>query len=158
MQVKLFLDCDGVLADFDKRFFELAGEPSRGFEDKYGAKEFWKIIAKDENFFENLDLLPGAQELYDAVKHLNPPILTGIPHGDWAQPQKLRWRDKHFPEAEMICCPSRDKFKHMEEGKLNVIIDDWAKHQHIWENNEGIFILHTSVEESLDQLRQMELI
>lgn len=155
VEVQLFLDCDGVLADFDSHFLALCGEESRGYEDKYGAKAFWKVVQSDPDFFYNLPLMPGAQELYDAVKHLSPPILTGVPNGNWAQPQKLRWRDKHFPDASMITCPSRDKKLFMVPGKLNIIIDDWTKHQKTWEDADGVFIVHTSAAESLAVLRDM---
>lgn len=37
---QLFLDCDGVLADFDKRAEQIFGMTGREFEDTYGSKEF----------------------------------------------------------------------------------------------------------------------
>ena len=45
MTRQLFLDCDGVLADFDAGARELLGMSSRSFEDRYGKREFWRRIA-----------------------------------------------------------------------------------------------------------------
>lgn len=156
--VQVFLDCDGVLADFDKRAEVLFGMPSQQFEDEYGVKEFWRRIRNDDEFFANLDLMPDAMELFDAVKHLNPIILTGAPMGKWAKPQKLAWRDRYFPNTEMIVVnPSRDKFKHMI-GKGNYLVDDLLKHSHHWINNGGVFVHHTSAKKSLKMLKDLMVI
>lgn len=148
----LFLDCDGVLADFDKTATDLLGMAPRHYEDIYGEKAFWNRIYEADDFFFNLDPMSDAHELYESVKHLSPTILTGIPRGEkWAN-QKLRWRDKHFPGVEMICCKSKEKFVHMKH-KGDVLIDDWTKYQHIWEDEGGIFIQHFSAEQSIEALR-----
>lgn len=156
--MQLFLDCDGVLANFDARFEELAGEPARGFEDKNGTKAFWHVVAKDKDFFANLPLMPGAKELVAAVRHLNPIILTGTPVGDWSQPQKQYWRHKNFPDLPMITCLSKDKLRYMIPGKKNVIVDDWPKHQAAWEAAGGIWVAHTSAEDSIRQLTDLGIL
>jgi hypothetical protein len=158
MKIKLFLDCDGVLADFDAAFIAATGMHPRAYEDANGTKAFWKVISSADNFFGNLPLMDEAHRLYEAVKHHNPTILTGVPHGDWSQAQKLGWRDKYFPGVPMITCRSKDKYLHMEPDALNIIVDDWNKHKHVWEQNNGIFILHTSVDDSIAQLQKLNVI
>lgn len=156
---KLWLDCDGVLADFDRYFMSLSdGVHPRKYEEINGSKNFWKLIQNDNNFFFNLPVMKDAYILYDKLKHLNPTILTGVPNGEWSKSQKLSWRDKHFPGVEMICCPSKDKYKHMESDCMNIIIDDWIKYKHIWEENGGVFILHSSAYDSLGELAAMGVI
>ena len=86
----LFLDLDGVLADFDAGAKRLFGMSSRAFEDKYGKREFWRRLANAKDFYATLPLMPDARLLFDAVKHLDPTILTGLPLGNWAAPQKVR--------------------------------------------------------------------
>ena len=93
---RLFLDCDGVLADFDSGFESKFGSSPKDYEDTYGTKAFWYIIRNDLNFFGTLPLMPDATELYESVKHLRPIILTGVPFGQWAEHQKFKWRDAHF--------------------------------------------------------------
>jgi hypothetical protein len=156
---QLFLDCDGVLADFDKRAREILGmcprEYEKGSKSESGS-DFWTRIYSTEDFFYSLDPMPDAHELVEATRHLNPIILTGLPRGDWAKEQKLRWRDVHFPDLEMICCRSVDKIKHANPG--DVIVDDWHKYQHIWIDGGGIFILHTSAETSIQELKTIGIL
>ncbi len=153
---QLFLDCDGVLANFDKRAREILGMVPREFEDREGEQKFWDTLYGTPDFFYSLEPMPDAYDLVSAVKHLNPIILTGRPRGEWSIDQKLRWRDKYFPELEMIVCRSRDKIKHAKPG--DVIVDDWQKWQHLWEAGGGVWILHTSAENSIKELKKINLI
>lgn len=155
---QLFLDCDGVLADFDKRAEQIFGMTGREFEDTYGSKEFWRQLKNDDHFFQNLDPMPDAMVLFNAVKHLKPIILTGAPMGNWAGPQKLAWRNKFFPGTEMIVvCPSRDKYKYMT-GPGDILVDDLTKYQHIWIENGGIFVHHTNANNSIKMLKDLKVI
>lgn len=151
--MQLFLDCDGVLANFDKRAIELVGVCPREFEGKVGETTFWDTIYDAPDFFYSLDPMHDAYDLVGAVKHLNPIILTGKPRGEWAVDQKLRWRDKYFPDLEMIVCPSKDKITYAKPG--DIIVDDWEKHRMTWINGGGIWVMHTSAEDSIDQLNKL---
>lgn len=150
---QLFLDLDGVLGDFDISAADIFGLPPRNAEAAFGAKRFWADLQSHPGFYENLPLMPDAMELFEAVRHLNPIILTGLPQGDWAEPQKRTWGRKNFPETKMICCASKDKRNHMLPG--DVLVDDWPKYKELWEDSGGIFILHTSAQNSIAQLREL---
>lgn len=150
---RLFLDCDGVLADFESGFNSKFGMSGDEFETVYGTKQFWKAIRQDMNFFGTLPLMEGAVELYSAVKHLRPIILTGCPFGDWAEHQKFGWRDKYFPGVPMVTCLSRNKRNFCQPG--DVLVDDLEKYRHLWEEAGGAFVLHTSAEDSISQLKTL---
>ena len=150
---KLFLDCDGVLADFDAGAKALLGMAPRAFEQRYSKGEFWKRLARADNFYGSLPLMADARLLFDAVAHLKPTVLTGLPLGKWAAPQKLEWVERHFPGTPVITCMARDKVRYMEPG--DVLVDDRAQHRHLWEEARGIFILHTSAEQSLRELAEV---
>src|SRR4051812_19642639 len=109
---QLFLDCDGVLADFDTAAERIFGMPSRQAQEKLGPKQFWRRLRNHEDFYGSLPLLPDARKLFEAVKHLNPIILTGCPLGGWAEGQKHRWAATHFPGTRMIVCMAREKSMH----------------------------------------------
>lgn len=153
---RLFLDCDGVLADFDAYATEVLGAHPRDFEARHGRREFWRRIARHEDFFARLPLMADARELWEAVAHLHPVILTGTPQGDWAAPQKLRWAAQHFPQARMITTMARAKRDHME-APGDVLVDDLLRYRDLWEEAGGVFVHHRSARESLEALRALGL-
>ena len=148
---QLFLDCDGVLADFDAGAFKLFGIPAQDFQDRNGAGRFWARLAKHPDFYGTLPLMPGAMTLFEAVRHLEPVILTGLPMGKWAAPQKVRWAAQHFPGTRIITTLARNKRDHAKPG--DVLVDDQLKHRHLWEEIGGVFVHHQSVDSTLQQLR-----
>ena len=153
---QLFLDCDGVLADFDSAAEEVFGMRSREAEQKLGLKTFWRKLRDHEDFYGTLPLMPDARKLFDAVKHLNPIILTGCPLGGWAESQKHRWAAAHFPGTKMITCMAREKRLHMKAG--DILVDDSLKFRELWEQAGGVFIHHTSADHTIAELRRIELL
>ena len=152
-QPHLFLDCDGVLADFDAGARELLGMTPREFEQRFGRGEFWRRLARHGNFYGALPEMADAQQLFRAAKHLKPTILTGLPLGKWAAPQKERWAAKHFPGVPIITTMARQKHLHMEPG--DILVDDRENHRHLWENAGGIFIHHKNAADSIRQLAKI---
>ena len=151
---KLVLDCDGVLADFDVGARDaLGGMSPAQFEDRYSKREFWRRLATTPDFYNSLPLMPDAQVLFDAVEHLRPTILTGLPLGNWAAPQKVRWAAEHFPGVPIITCMARDKHKHMKPG--DVLVDDRENHRSSYEAEGVVFVHHKSAEDSLSQLAKI---
>lgn len=150
----LFLDCDGVLADFDFAARQLFGMESRAAEEKLGSKEFWRRIRTSGDFYRRLPLVADANELYRAVAHLKPTILTGCPRGQWSQPQKIAWADEYFPGVPIITCASREKFRHMAHPG-DVLVDDYLRYKDLWEQAGGIFVLHTTAKDSICKLGEL---
>jgi hypothetical protein len=150
MKRQLFLDCDGVLADFDKGATAILGMPPRAFEKRHGLGRFWSKLASAPDFYFSLPLLPGANQLFEAVKHLDPIILTGLPQGNWAADQKVRWAAQHFPGTRIITTMARNKRNHGKPG--DVLVDDMLKHAALWEEMGGVFIHHKDVDETLAKL------
>jgi 5'(3')-deoxyribonucleotidase len=139
-----------VLADFDEGVRRLVGMEPRAFEAKHGRREFWRRIAKAKNFYGTLPEMPDARLLFDAVEHLKPTILTGLPLGNWAAPQKVQWATEHFPGVPIITCMARDKHKHMKPG--DVLVDDRENHRAAYEAAGVVFVHHRNAEDSLKQL------
>jgi hypothetical protein len=150
---RLFLDADGVLANFDEGARQLLGMSLRQFEAKHGRGTFWKRLASAKNFYGTLAEMPDARLLFDAVNHLKPTILTGLPLGNWAAPQKIEWAAEHFPGVPIITCMARDKHKHMHPG--DVLVDDRENHRATYEAAGVVFVHHKSAEASLRQLAKI---
>ena len=149
----LFLDCDGVLADFDAGARDLLGMAPKAFEARHGRGEFWKRLAQHGNFYGELEEMPDAQQLFQAVKHLKPTILTGLPLGNWAAPQKRKWAAEHFPGVPIITCMARDKHRHMQPG--DVLVDDRETHRAAYEAHGVIFVHHTNARDSIRELAKI---
>src|SRR5688500_8506964 len=150
MARQLYLDCDGVLADFDAGATAVLGLHPRVFDKRYGLAAFWKELASTPDSYGALPLRPGAMYLFERVKHLDPIILTGLPRGDWARDQKVRWAAQHFPGTRIITTMARDKRDHAKDG--DVLVDDQLRHRHLWEEVGGIFIHHRSARETIGAL------
>ena len=156
---RLWLDMDGVLADFDgsalpmfQEFYPWIGSVEV-FDQTYGQDEFWRIINSNPNFFRELALMPDAMELYDSVKHLNPGVITGIPRDmDPLNNQKLEWAREHFPDIEdVFCCRAKKKNEHMIPG--DVIVDDRTPHIKAWTSKGGFWVLHKNAKRSIAELK-----
>ena len=152
-QPRLFLDADGVLADFDLSARQLLGMSPKDYIGAYGRGAFWKRLAKAKNFYGSLPEMPDARTLFDAVKHLKPTILTGLPVGSWAAPQKVEWAAEHFPGVPIITCMAADKHLHMHPG--DVLVDDREKHRAAYEKAGVVFVDHKNAEDSLRQLAKI---
>ena len=150
---RLFLDCDGVLADFDRGARSLFGMSAKDYLAARGVGNFWKRLAAAPDFYFSLEPLPDAHRLVDAVRHLDPSILTGLPIGKWAEPQKRAWAEAHFPGLPVITCFARDKHRHGLAG--DVLVDDSLRLAAAWEEMGGTFVHHENAERSLAALRQI---
>ncbi|HEY0601158.1 hypothetical protein [Brevundimonas sp.] len=152
-EARIYLDCDGVLADFDKGATAVLGMPPRKFEQRHGLPAFWSRLASTPDFFASLDLMPDAMELYAAVRHRDPVILTGLPRGAWAEPQKRRWAARHFPGVEVITTSAALKREHCHPG--DALVDDNDRFRHLWEKEGGVFIHHKTAAASIAELRRL---
>ena len=155
----LFCDYDGVLASFNTLADEICGMPAEEFEACHGAGPFWKLLRdyrndKGQGFFRALPLMRDARELFDAVEHLKPTILTGCPFGNWAPPQKVDHAAEHFPGTKIITCMAREKIQHLEHPG-DVLVDDKTKYQTIWEEGGGIFVHHTDAASTIAKLKEI---
>lgn len=153
---QLFLDLDGVLADFEAGAHDVLKMSAAEYQERYGAGGFWKKLATAPDFYNTLALLPDAQQLMDAVVHLDPIILTGLPIGKWAEPQKRAWVERHFPGIQVITTQARFKSKYCSPG--DVLVDDRDQYRDAWESAGGIFVHHSDTGSSLTALRKEGLL
>lgn len=154
--MRIFIDLDGVLADFDAAAAAIFGMPPREFEELHGARVFWKRLADAPAFYESLEWMPGGRELLEHAIALSvrpPMVLTGLPLGDWAEPQKRAWCARELgPTIPVICCRSIDKHRYAVAG--DVLIDDRLQNGLDWTTAGGIFIHHIDAARSIEQLEE----
>lgn len=152
--MRVFLDCDGVLADFNTKAMRICGKLPHDANSAEENSKLWEMIGECPDFFFQIQKLPDADELVQGVRELGfePVILTGVPRFKESVGQKLRWGQKYFPSLKMITCRSREKYLHGKPG--DVLIDDWDKYRSEWKRMGGIFIHHKSTLQSLAELRR----
>jgi len=153
IKYKLFLDLDGVLADFDAGVLASCGK----LPGELMPRVMWPILARTKDFYAKLPWMKDGKELWERCKPFDPVILTGIPLGQWAAPQKLSWCAKELgARIPVITCLSKEKgsaiSNWLEEDETPILVDDRLKSQPSWLDIGGIFVLHSSAEDSLKQL------
>jgi len=147
---KLFLDLDGVLADFDRGVKAVTGKRPEDLP----MKVMWRELSRHPDFFGTLEFMHDAQELWAFCAPHEPVILTGLPLGSWAPEQKRRWVAHMLgPHVRVITCMARDKHRHAGPG--TVLVDDREKARAPWVAAGGIFILHTSAKNSIAELKKL---
>jgi 5'(3')-deoxyribonucleotidase len=147
--MKFFVDLDGVFADLDAKLNELSfNDPQYTITD-----DDWRYIASLQPLlFYQLNLLPGAVELWQFLEPLGAVILTATPATFYdAAEQKRRWVVRHLHSTSIITCTQ----KHDYSSPSHVLIDDMIKHQSAWEKRGGIFIHHKDVKATIDSVRSI---
>ena len=149
----LFLDLDGVMADFDEGYSLKFGRCPREHNDVD-----WDALSKVDGFYLDLPPMPDYALLWNAVKRNKPTILSGIPKSiPEAAAHKRAWVDKYLgSEVPLITCWAKDKWRYCNPG--DVIVDDYERYKASWELAGGIWVTHVSAESSLEQLRILGLV
>lgn len=153
----IYLDMDGVIADFSKRYKELYHMEPREAEKK---KEFNKFFDEfiETRQFETLDLMPGAMEgLIFLRKQLVVPtqILSSTANMERyaaISKQKLIWLNTHNVTFTPIFVPGK-RFKYEYAAPDKIIIDDTPSVIDDWRAAGGIGILHTDWQTTLGILQ-----
>lgn len=155
---KLYVDLDGVLANFKKKAHEIIDVDIDKADNKTVSrffKELDKRALEGHKFFEDLELMPNAMKLWNYIKKYDPIILsaTGYTHG--AEQEKRAWIKKHLgseaAKKALFVKQSREKSKYA--GAESILIDDRSKSIDPWIAEGGIGILHISAAETIKDLK-----
>lgn len=154
--MKLFLDMDGVLANFDKEATYRLGSNLYEFEFKNGPAQFWEKLHERGDFFASLDPMPDFPLLWNAVKHLDVSVLTALPKtgAEEVARQKGEWCTKHLGlRVPVITCLTSEKPNYSRYGAI--LVDDRNVNEEAWEDKGGIFIHHRSAAETVLRLQAL---
>eukprot|EP01062_Namystynia_karyoxenos_P035770 TRINITY_DN26121_c0_g1_i1.p3 TRINITY_DN26121_c0_g1~~TRINITY_DN26121_c0_g1_i1.p3 ORF type:complete len:221 (+),score=64.50 TRINITY_DN26121_c0_g1_i1:82-663(+) len=147
---RVFCDLDGVLADFEKAVKRVTGRSVA----EQDPRQMWPALAKVDDFFNRLDWMPEGRELWAHLLPHSPTVLTGLPRGSWAAPQKRAWCSRELgPSVPVITCLRRDKPQY--GGRGSVLIDDTRANCADWVAAGGVFILHTAADSSIREFNEV---
>ena len=112
--------------------------------------------------YDKLEWTVDGRQLWEYIRDRNPVVLTGLPWGQWAKPQKISWCKRELgPDVPVITCLSREKAKRAREvtaaADTPVLIDDRLSLRDAWEAMGGIFIHHLSSAGSIEALKKLGL-
>jgi len=151
--VQLFVDMDGVLADFDAHHEAVLGVRS----DKRLDNVDWERVRDIKDFYLSIPPMPDMKELWQRVERHRPIVLTGVPRlVPEAAGNKRAWAALHLGEhVEVRCCLSNEKCLHASPG--DVLIDDWVKYRQLWLDRGGRWITHRGAVETAAELSALGL-
>jgi 5'-nucleotidase len=152
----LYLDMDGVQADFFKSWSDFEGVSD--YKDIPQPEESIQRLASQGpeavyRFFRDLDTLRGGLRVIDWLQeHDIPYTILSAPLRYERQASimgKREWLDKHHIGASENALFASDKSKYAtdSQGRPNVLIDDFGKNTVPWDEAGGIAIKHDPFDE-----------
>ena len=164
MEPTLYLDMDGVVADWETAIADILGY--KLIEGDRWPDQDWRKIIQFQRVYRDIPLLPWALEFVDeagkiaraanyAVK-----FLTAVPRRNdfpYAFEDKVHWANNHFPTIPVWFGPySQDKQKRAAPGQ--VLVDDRMTNINEWIAQNGIGIyFHRNPDAVLAILRNILL-
>lgn len=147
----LFLDMDGVQADFFGAWAKKHGVPT--YKEIPNRENDINELAHSSaenvyNFFHDLDPLPGGMQIISWLKRHNIPftVLSAPLRGPYAAASiqaKKDWLDKYVPGTSDSAIFTSAKYKHVNDhGTVNVLVDDFGPYIEKWTNAGGIPVKH----------------
>src|SRR6056300_977332 len=144
---EIYVDMDGVLADFFGEWKKLVGKDWR----EIGKDELdpaLKKIRDEEDFWLNIPLTANAKKLLGIIKQVkgNYKILSSpLANDPKSEPHKREWIEKNldfFPPTEVIITKDKAKYATNPDGTPNILIDDYGVNIAAWESAGGIGFKH----------------
>jgi len=157
MKYQIYCDLDGVLADFNNRFEEFSeGISPKNYEAMYGLDEFWDLINEiGVRFWVGIKWLPDGIKLWRYIKKYNPTLLSAPSRDKSSEIGKRLWVKKHLPGVKLILIQASLKKEYANSN--SILIDDFHRNIEDWEESEGIGILHRNYNNTIKQLKKLEL-
>lgn len=160
---KIFVDLDGVLADLDKHLKQITGKTFMDLRGVNHDENGFALFVADEraqghSVFDQLDMMPDADLLWNYIVKYNPSILTatGQPH-EIAKAEKIRWVHENLTGFDQIYVVPGGRDKYHFAAPNHILIDDSDKNIADWSNRGGIAIRHVSAADTIRQLQQLSL-
>ena len=152
---KIYLDMDGVLANFFAEYAKMAGvNDYRSIPPASADPTLDKMVGTD--FFHKLPKFPTTDSLVKLtltyVKNYN--ICSSPLRNDYANSAKwkLAWiKENLSPQpAEIFITPNKEQHAVNADGSPNILIDDRGVNIVAWRSHGGIGIKYQADEDSLD--------
>lgn len=153
---KIYIDMDGVLADFERGCVEMFSmERFEWTEDK------WEDMKRFPHFYRDLKPMEGAIEMMtELMKRFGDrvEILSAVPKKErgipFASQDKLDWVKEWIPGELKVNLVLRDEKINYCTCSDDILIDDYDINIHEWQEKGGTGILFVSPEKVMEQINQ----
>ena len=162
----VYVDMDGVLTDFERRFEQFAGvtpdefmaQKKIQFGQEKADEQFWDLIDNQigVRFWAGMPWMPEGEKLYQYIKKSKPTILTSPSRDESSRIGKGVWVKRNMPNVPV-------KFGYKASGKAKyagpnkILIDDREDNIQAWKAAGGIGILFKSTEQVKNELSKLGL-
>jgi 5'(3')-deoxyribonucleotidase len=145
---KIYVDMDGVLADFFTEWGKLMGKDDWRNIGQENIPAALEKIKQTENFWLNLPLTPNAKNLLSLIKDVKGSYSicsSPLPGDPNSEPHKREWIKNNlsfFLPEEIIITHDKAKYATQPDGTPNILIDDYGKNIQQWEAAGGVGFKH----------------
>ena len=164
-QYYIYLDMDGVVADFDKRFNDLSGMMPQDYVNKNGLNAFWDLIDEKHKvaFWRGIELMPDAQKLVKFVEQYPFEMLTApsikkqsiIGKGLWVK-DKVGTLYSTKPKVTYRSAKQKHTVK-PNLTKFDILIDDKGSTIDNWNAAGGTGIFYQNADQVINDLKKLGL-
>ena len=164
-QYYIYLDMDGVVADFDKRFNDLSGMMPQDYVNKNGLNAFWDLIDEKHKvaFWRGIELMPDAQKLVKFVEQYPFEMLTApsikkqsiIGKGLWVK-DKIGTLYSTKPKVTYRSAKQKHTVK-PNLTKFDILIDDKGSTIDNWNAAGGTGIFYQNADQVINDLKKLGL-
>jgi phosphoglycolate phosphatase-like HAD superfamily hydrolase len=157
---QIYCDLDGVLVNFHGFVRDELGITMKAADDPEAWAKIGEYVKSGHDFFNVMEPLSGADELWERIEPSTPIILTSVTtdpaFGDVAKQQKTEWVRQYLGDqyadtilfVETPCAKS----EYAEPGAI--LIDDTEQAIQCWADRHGIGIHYKTIAGVLNQLQQ----
>ena len=144
---EIYVDMDGVLADFFGEWKKLVGKDWREL-NKDEIEPALKKIRDEDKFWLNIPLTSNAKKLLGIIKQVKGDykiLSSPLANDPNSEPHKREWIEKNldfFPPTEVIITKDKAKYATNPDGTPNILIDDYGVNIAAWESAGGIGFKH----------------
>ncbi len=147
---RLFLDLDGVFADYDAHYHKQFGHHCGSVPDDV----MWANVHSLPQFFYDLPLMPGAADFFTEVQHLNPIFITACPEENYANIARYKrlWVRELLSPTALVLPMRHGSKKYLFADPGDILIDDFHANTTPWQIAGGVGILHTEFDQTRREL------
>ena len=164
-QYYIYLDMDGVVADFDKRFKDLSGLMPQEYIEKNDLNAFWDLIDEKHKvaFWRGIEIMPGAEKLVKFVEQYPFEMLTApsikkqsiIGKGLWVK-DKVGTLYSTKPKVTYRSAKQKHTVK-PNLTKFDILIDDKGSTIDNWNAAGGTGIFYQNADQVINDLKKLGL-